>query len=113
MREKRTMAYSGMLESSLTNISSFGYNLKVAIKRRGLRQKDIAEAALISVPTLRKALKGDPTVSIGVYVAILTQLQLDDQIAELASPALDQIGIALAERSLPRRVRIKEDKYNF
>lgn len=113
MREKRTMAYSGMRQSSLSNLSMFGHNLKIAIKRRGLRQRDIAEAALISVPTLRKALKGDATVSIGIYVAILSQLQLDEQIADLASPLKDQIGIALAERSLPSRVRVKTDKYNF
>jgi len=46
-------------------------------------------------------------------VTILSQLQLVDQLAELASPVLDEIGIALAERSLASRVRIKEDKYNI
>jgi len=78
-----------------------------------MRQKDIAEAALISLPTLRKALSGDPKVSMGVYIAILSQLQLDEQITNLAKPSNDEIGLALAERSLPIRVKIKGDKYNF
>lgn len=78
-----------------------------------MRQQDIAEAALVSLPTLRKALRGDPAVSIGVYIAILSRLQLDDQIAALAEPSSDEIGLALAERNLPDRVRIKESKYNF
>ncbi|WP_299667821.1 helix-turn-helix transcriptional regulator [uncultured Psychromonas sp.] len=113
MSNKRTNVFAGISNSTSYNLIQFGNNLNIAIKRRGLRQKDIADAALISVPTLRKALKGDPTVSIGVYVAILSQLQLVDQLAELASPELDEIGIALAERSLPTRVRIKKSKYDF
>ena len=113
MREIRTKVFSGIADASLSNLAQFGKNLNIAIKRRGLRQKDVAEAALISLPTLRKALNGDPTVSIGVYLAILSQLQLDDQLAELASPSKDEVGLALAERSLPSRVRVKNDKYDF
>ena len=113
MKNKRTNVYAGIPASSKSNLIKFGNNLNIAIKRRGLRQKDIAEAALISVPTLRKALKGDTTVSIGVYVAILSLLQLDEQVADLARPESDEIGLALAERSLPLRVRVKEDKYDF
>ena len=113
MSNKRTNVFAGISNSTSYNLIQFGNNLNIAIKRRGLRQKDIADAALISVPTLRKALKGDPTVSIGVYVMILSQLQLDRQIADLARPESDQIGLALAERSLPNRVRVKKNKYNF
>lgn len=113
MRTVRTNVYSGISKRSLSNLAVFGNNLKIAIKRREMRQEDIANAALISLPTLRKTLKGDPTVSMGVYLAILSQLQLDEQIADLADPSKDEIGLALAEKSLPSRIRIKEDKYDF
>lgn len=113
MRKVRTNVFSGIPNSSLSNLATFGNNLKIAIKRRGMRQIDIAEAVLISLPTLRKALSGDPKVSMGVYLAILTQLQLDEQIANLAEPSDDEIGMALAERNLPERIRIKQSKYDF
>ncbi len=109
----KTKVFCGIQQSSLNNLDKFGKNLNVAIKHRNLRQKDIAEAALISIPTLRKAINGDPTVSIGVYLSIMSQLQLDDQIATLAEPCSDEIGMALAERNLPARIRVKEDKYDF
>lgn len=109
----KSKVFCGIQQSSLNNLYKFGKNLNVAIKHRNLRQKDIAEAALISIPTLRKAINGDPTVSIGVYLSIMSQLQLDDQIAVLAEPSSDEIGMALAERNLPARIRIKEDKYDF
>ena len=96
-----TMNAEYIARMELSNLVGFGNNLKIAIKRRGMRQKDIADAALISLPTLRKALKGDPTVSIGVYLATLSQLQLDEQIATLVEPSSDEIGKALAERNLP------------
>ena len=113
MTEPRTIVFAGIGNSALSNLVTLGKNLNIAIKRRGLRQSDIADATFISLPTLRKALRGDPTVSMGVYVAILSQLQLVDQLAELARPELDTIGIALAERNLPTRVRIKKSKYDF
>lgn len=78
-----------------------------------MHQEDIANAALISLPTLRKALKRAPTVSVEVYLSILAQLQLDEHIASLAAPSKDEIGQALAERKLSWRVRKKENKYDF
>jgi transcriptional regulator with XRE-family HTH domain len=109
----KTNVFDGIPALALSNLTLFGNNLRVAIKRRKVRQSDIAEGALISLPTLRNALNGDPRVSMGVYLAILSQLQLDEQIAELANPCSDEIGMALAERDLPTRVRVKKSKYDF
>lgn len=108
MKDLKTKVFGGLSNSSLNNLEGFGRNLNTPIKRRRLRQKDVAEAALISLPTLRKALKGDPKVSMGVYLSILAQLQLDEDILNLADPKKDEIGLALAERALPSRVRIKK-----
>jgi len=113
MKAARSNVFKGMSETTLSHLVSFGNNLNVAIKRREKRQEDIAQAVFISLPTLRRALRGDPTVSMGVYLAILSHLQLDEQIADLADPSKDEIGLALFERTLPNRIRVKGNKYDF
>ena len=46
--------------SALESLSVLGSNLEIAIKRRRLKRADIADQAMISQPTLRAVLRGDP-----------------------------------------------------
>lgn len=67
----------------------------------------MAERAGITRATLSKAEKGDGGVSIGVYASILFVLGMIDRLAELASLRHDEVGIALEEEQLPKRIRLK------
>jgi transcriptional regulator with XRE-family HTH domain len=107
---KAPKALSGQ---SKTAMERMGHNLEIAIKRRGMTRKEVSERAFISEPTLRNLLRGDPTVGIGCLGSVLQVLGLDSDLEKLASPAFDEVGMALAERNLPKIIRKKRGKYEF
>ncbi|HEX4840390.1 MAG TPA: hypothetical protein VFU89_08120 [Rhabdochlamydiaceae bacterium] len=65
-----------------------------------------AERAAISRTTLSKIEKGDEGVSLGAYAKVLFILGMIEQLAELADPKGDELGMELEFESLPRRIRI-------
>ena len=66
-------------------LTLLGENIKLAYKRRGCTQSQISERTGLSRLTIRKVEQGDPTVSIGHYVAVLSVLGLVDDFAKVAS----------------------------
>ncbi|HTA73481.1 MAG TPA: hypothetical protein VK733_04365 [Gemmatimonadaceae bacterium] len=60
---------------------------------------------MISLPTLRKVERGDPSVSLGIYATVLFVLGLAEKLATLAAVEGDTVGLALQEERLPKRVR--------
>lgn len=67
----------------------------------------VADRAFTSRATLQRVEAGDPSVDMGIYAAVLHALGLLDGLARLVDPAADEVGQALAEASLPQRVRLK------
>lgn len=88
-------------------LRQLGSNLRDARRRRRIPMALMAERAGITRATLSKAEKGDGGVSIGVYASILFVLGMIDRLAELASLRHDEVGIALEEEQLPKRIRLK------
>ena len=72
-----------------------GENIKLACKRRGLTQTLISERTGLSRLTVRKIERGDPTVTLGHYVAVLSVLGLADDLAEVAKD--DALGHKLQD----------------
>jgi DNA-binding XRE family transcriptional regulator len=72
----------------------------------------MAQRAFISRTTLVKVEKGDPGVAIGTYAAILFALGMIDKLRELASAKSDEIGLALEEERLPKRIEIRPRRIN-
>jgi transcriptional regulator with XRE-family HTH domain len=66
----------------------------------------VAERAATSRPTLTRLEKGDPSVSIGIYAAVLQALGLLDQLTKLADPSHDSVGQMISAAELPKRARI-------
>ena len=62
----------------------FGENIKLARLRRKYTQTLIADRTGISRLTLRKIEKGDPTVSLGHYVSVLSVLGLASDFENVA-----------------------------
>lgn len=83
-----------------------GANIHEARVRRKLPMSVVAERASTSRPTLSRLEKGDPSVSIGIYAAVLQALGLLDDLAGLADPARDSVGQQLMTAAMPKRVRI-------
>jgi len=67
----------------------------------------MAQRAFISRTTLVKAEKGDSGVAMGTYAAILFALGMIDKLRELASAKSDEIGLALEEERLPKRIDLR------
>ena len=79
-------------------LSLLGENIKLACKRRGYTQSIIAERTGLSRLTVRKIQKGDSTVSIGHYVAVLSVLGLAEDLSKVASD--DELGRKLQDIKL-------------
>ena len=80
-----------------------GADLSLARKRRKQSLRDWAMRLNVSVPTLMKMEKGDPTVSIGVYATALWMIQRQDALAGLADPQQDTAALESEVQRASRR----------
>ena len=79
-------------------LEQLGENIKLASKRRGYTQVLISERTGLSRLTIRKIEKGDPRVSIGHYLAVLSVLGLAEDFASVAAD--DKLGRKLQDIKL-------------
>ncbi|MHC4610381.1 MAG: hypothetical protein ACYS7M_08540 [Planctomycetota bacterium] len=82
-----------------------GGDIRDARKRRRIPIRVMAERALISPTTLTKIERGDPGTAIGFYASVLFVLGLEERLSEVVDASTDKLGLSLAERELPERVR--------
>jgi transcriptional regulator with XRE-family HTH domain len=87
-------------------LRKLGQDIRDARRRRHIPMALLAERARISRTTLTKVEKGDESVALGIYAAVLYVLGLVEGLGELADPAADAIGRSIEERRLPERVRL-------
>ena len=108
--EKNTMAKSTtiLFPKTVSMLKIFGENLRLARLRRNISSKLEAERAGISVSTLTKIEKGEPTVSLGSYVQVLVTLNLSEDILKVAAD--DELGRRLQDLNLPVRARATKRK---
>ena len=88
-----------------TALAKLGADIRDARRRRWLPSGAIAERAFTSRPTLQRIEKGDHTVGIGIYAAVLQALGLLDGLGALAEPSRAAAGLAIASDNLPQRIR--------
>lgn len=82
-------------------LAQMGENIKLACKRRKYSQTLISERTGLTRLTIRKIERGDPTVSIGHYVAVLAVVGLVDDLAKVARD--DELGRKLQDIELLNR----------
>ena len=70
-------------------LASLGDNLAIARVRRNESQRTWAQRIGVSVPTLIKMERGDPSVSIGSYATALWMVGLVGSLEEIARPEKD------------------------
>jgi transcriptional regulator with XRE-family HTH domain len=81
-------------------LATLGEHLRVARKRRHDSLAAFAERMQVSVPTLQKMEKGDPTVSMGVYASALWLVGRVQFLGAIADPATDETALMLELRKL-------------
>lgn len=86
---KSSLALTSLPPEALASLRVLGEHFALARLRRKESQKQWAGRVGVSVPTLIRLEKGDPTVSMGVYATALWLLGLSGGLAELAAPSKD------------------------
>lgn len=104
----RSAAKDTLPRSVLKSLVKLGEDIAVARKKRQISTVSMAERAFISRNTLHKLERGDPSVSIGVYAAVLAILNLAERLGDVAERREDDIGLDLDEDNLPKRIRLPD-----
>jgi len=70
-----------------------------------LKATQVAERAGISLGTLHKIEKGDPTISTAAFLEVVRSLGLLENLTESLDPLNSDLGRARINENLPRRIR--------
>ncbi len=71
-------------------LETLGENICLARKRRNISQKMMAQRSGLNPKTIRKIEQGDPGVSIGHYLSVLSVLKLVEDLRKVAKD--DELG---------------------
>lgn len=86
-------------------LNAIGDCIRTARIRRRQSAKELAGRIGVSLPTLRKLERGDPTVSLGTFATALWVLDLLEPVREAVRPESDRLAASLEATRLPARVR--------
>ncbi len=89
-------------------VIKFGRDLSLARRRRRFSQQSMAERIGISVSSLRRLEKGDPTLSWGTIARAMYVLGEIEKLNQLLDTVKDDIGLMLMDEQLPRRIRSRK-----
>jgi len=94
-----------LFPSQIRILQELGERLRTARLRRRFSAELVAQRCGVTRQTLTRVEKGDPSVTIGVYMRVLGVLNMEKDLTQLA--AVDPVGqrIRDAEISKPRRQR--------
>lgn len=84
-------------------LRQLGENIAIARVRRKQSQRAWAERIGVSVPTLIRLEKGDPTVSMGAYASALWLMGRVQALGEIATPSTDLGALELDVRKARKR----------
>jgi len=84
--------------SNRERLTQLGENIRLAIKRRRFTQTLISERTGLSRMTIRRIEHGDASVSLGHYLAVLSVIDLADDIVKIAKD--DKLGRKLQDIEL-------------
>ncbi len=87
-------------------VSSLGLRIRAARQFRRLRLEDIAGKTGLSRKTVEAVERGEPSTSLGAYVAVLGCMSLAQELDLVANPGLDLEGLALRFSVPEKRVRL-------
>lgn len=98
---KASAAIEALPAASAAALRKLGSDLATARQRRKQSMRDWAQRLNVSVPTLMRMEKGDPTVSAGIYATALWLINRQEALAQAANPQ-DDLGALETEVSKAR-----------
>jgi transcriptional regulator with XRE-family HTH domain len=99
---KSSSALTSLPPEAASALAALGEHLALARVRRKESQRQWALRIGISVPTLIRMERGDPSVSVGVYVTALWLLGLSGALSSIASPDKDLRALEADVRAASR-----------
>lgn len=108
------MSHENRIQKSLppeaaTIISQLGERIRIARKRRAITMAEMASRMFVTRKTLSRLENGDPGVSLAVFASALWVLGLEKELAAVAVPEQDKVGLYREQKRLPKRVRHAEE----
>jgi transcriptional regulator with XRE-family HTH domain len=94
-------------------LKKLGQDLKRARLRRRLSQQSVADRTGASVNTIRRMEAGEPQIPLHFLVRVLHLFGELRRLEELLDSSKDEIGLALADESLPERIFKKKKPGKF
>lgn len=99
---KSSYAAQALPPIALRSLRRLGENIAIARARRKESQRAWAERIGVSIPTLIRLEKGDPTVSMGAYAGALWLMNRAQALADIAAPEADLGALAADVRRAAR-----------
>lgn len=90
---KDSQALESLPVAAHAALCRLGTDLTTARKRRRQSQREWAQRLRVSVPTLIRMEKGDPSVSAGIYATALWLIQRHEALGDLADPQHDRAAL--------------------
>jgi len=112
---KNSLSISGMPPELNDMIQNLGHSIQIARKRREMTLDEMSSRMFVSRKTLSRLEKGKPGVSLAVLASALWVLGFEKDLAKIAHPENDTIGIFKDRQRLPERVRASKqsDELDF
>ena len=105
---KSSIALTSLPPEAANALAALGEHLALARVRRKESQRQWALRIGVSVPTLIRMERGDPSVSIGVYTTALWLLGLSGGLSDIASPAKDLRALEADVRAASRTRAVRK-----
>ena len=105
---KSSIALTSLPPEAANALAALGEHLALARVRRKESQRQWAQRIGVSVPTLIRMERGDPSVSVGVYTTVLWLLGLSGALSDLASPAKDLRALEADVRAASRTRAVRK-----
>lgn len=102
-----------MFQDSELQLNKMGDFLRLARKRRGWRQEDVAKRLKVSIDTIKRVEKGSKGVSIGHVLDLLSLYQRLEAFSEVVNPYKDEVGISMDVERSPKRVSVNRYDRDF
>lgn len=107
---KSSPALESLPPASATALRKLGADLATARKRRSESLKQWAARLNVSVPTLIRLERGDPSVSMGVYATALWVINRHGVLAQAADPKEDLGALEMEVHQASQRHRKRSER---
>jgi transcriptional regulator with XRE-family HTH domain len=106
---RESKSVSLLPEQVRRSLVNLGESLAIARVRRKQSQRDWASRIGVSIPTLIKMERGDPSVGMSVYATALWMMGKSSELGTLAAPESDLGAIELDVRAAIKRRSVRKE----